>query len=174
MQAGDGIARHFRNAAPPAAMINRDFYDPTSGSGRAHLHFEIPSIGWLSHMEQAQTVDAHGAEWRHVGKAHAIGDAQEQAGEPASDDLLRRHATRLASTAQARAHNEVCLIRRNRPHDGGQKIGNIAAVAIEKANDLGVGPHGIQSGRTGSTITALGLPHDPRARLGGPLRGSIG
>ena len=82
-------------------MIDRNFDNAVARRRGAHLHFQIPAIGFLLHAERAQAIGAQGAERRHVGEAHAISDAQQQPGDPAGDDLLRRHAARLAMAAQA-------------------------------------------------------------------------
>ena len=108
------FAGNLRHAAAPAAVIDRHFQNAQARGRDAHLHFEIPAIGFLAHAEAAQLRDAHGAERRHVGEAHAIDEPHQRAGEVAGDELLRRHAAGFAVAAQARAHDEIRLAPRHR------------------------------------------------------------
>ena len=97
---------------------------------RAHLHFQVPAIGRLGHAQCAQAAHGDRAERRHVGETHAVGQPQQQPGEPAGDKLLRSQAAWLAAPARARAHHEICFAVRDRSHDGGQEIRHVAAVAV--------------------------------------------
>jgi hypothetical protein len=113
-------------------MVHRDLADAQACGRDPHLHFQVPAIGGLAHAERAQLADPHGAKRRHVGEAHAVDEAHQHAGEMSGDELLRRHAARLARAAQPRAHDEVRLTARDRRHHIGEEARYVAAVAIEK------------------------------------------
>src|SRR5262245_6073094 len=81
LAAGDGIARNLRCAAPTPAMVDRHLADAKAGGGGAHLHFQVPAVGRLTHVEAPKCLSTHGPERRHVGEADAIDEPQECASE---------------------------------------------------------------------------------------------
>src|SRR6185437_15516135 len=60
------------------------------------------------------------------------------------------------------------------PHHCRQKGGDIAAVAVKKANDVAFGVHRTQSRRAGPTITGLRLADHARTRGCSPLGSPVG
>ena len=107
-------------------------------------------------------------------KSHAVTEAKQHTGEPAGNELLRRHASRLATAARARAHYKICFALRNRPHDRRQKIGNVAPVAVKKTDDIGIAAHRPQPRGAGAAITAMRLVHDASTGGGRSFGGFVG
>src|SRR5262245_8786086 len=151
-QARDDIARDLRHAALAAAMIDRNLADAQALRGGAHLHFEVPAVSKLAHAEIAERGRAYRAEWRHVGIADAVDEAQQQSGKPPGDPLLRRHAAGFAPAAQARPHYEIGFAARNRTRDVSQKIRHVAAVPVEEADDIGIGADRSDAGGASPTV----------------------
>ena len=89
------------------------------------------------------------------------------------DDLLGRQAAGLAWTANARAQNEDDLPGCNRRHQIGDEFRRIAAVAVEKDQNVGVIAHGGNARLNGATVAASWLDH--HASPGGlrPLDGAV-
>src|SRR5438876_10468067 len=88
-------------------MIHRHFQNAQSLSRCAHLHLEIPSVGFLLHPESIQRLPPDRPERTHVGVANTIEKSQKNAGNAAGEDLLEVHASRFALAARARTDHEI-------------------------------------------------------------------
>jgi hypothetical protein len=123
-------------------------------------------------MPSARSFSTHGPERRHVGESHSVGELQQPAGEPPRHDLLPRQAARLAVAAHAGADHEIDAIGGEWAHQIGHERRNVAAVAIEKTDDLSA--HSSEASGAGTAITPARFGYDTRARRGRFLRGAIG
>ncbi len=65
-------ARDLGGAAAAAAIWHRHFENAQAGARRPHLHFDVPAIGHLAHVEAFEAVAADGAIGAHIGVAHAV------------------------------------------------------------------------------------------------------
>jgi len=75
-------------------------------------------------------------------------------------DLLRRQAAALTRATRARAENEDGLPRGDRRDQVGDEFGRIAAVAIEKDENVGVLSYGGNARLDGAPVTASRLDND--------------
>ena len=145
-------------------MPDRDLTRRQSCRGDAHQHFEIPAIGRLAHPEASERVAPNGAEGRHVGETHAVDETQQQAGQAAGGDLLQRKASRLMPAAQARAVHEGRAPFGDRRDQCRNEFWIVAAVAIEKQQNIGIGARRGNSGLHRPAISALAFDDDVGAR----------
>ena len=59
-------------ATAATAVWHRQFENTQTGARRPHLHFDIPAVGHLAHVEAFEAVAADGAIGAHIGVAHAV------------------------------------------------------------------------------------------------------
>lgn len=95
---------------------------------------------------------------------HPVQAMQEDAGEPASQDLLRIHAARFTPAAYAGADDEILPARRYRFDQLRQEFRTIAAIAVEKGDDCAASAKCLDTGLACPAITAARFAHDPGAR----------
>src|SRR5438477_8482176 len=88
-------------------MIDRDLENSKVFSCRAHLHFEIPSVGFSAHAETGQSSRANCAEWAHIRITDSIQEPDERPDQPAGKKLLEIHAPGLALSTGARTDHEI-------------------------------------------------------------------
>ena len=106
----------------------------------------------------SKVVAADGAERAHIGIAHAVEQLGQPAGDEPGDNLVRRHAARLALAARARGDDEIASAganRRDHRRDGGRIVG---AVAVHEDDDIGAGG-GLRAGEAGKAIAAADRNH---------------
>src|SRR4051812_16939848 len=125
-------------AARPTTMIDRNFQNAQRGPRRAHLHFEVPSVGRLFHSQDLESVAPDGTKGAHIGIRNRIEQPQQPSGDAAGNDLLEVHAAALALPARAGPDDEILFA----PPDWVDKLKHefraIAAIAIEKDNDVAI------------------------------------
>src|SRR5947208_12467183 len=78
-------------------------------------------------------------------------------------DLRERQAARLALAAEPRAVHERGALLDDRGDQCRNEFRTVAAVAVEKQQDLGVRARGGNAGLQGASIAALRFDHDARA-----------
>src|SRR6266404_4910161 len=137
-------------------MIYGNFENPQSGARRFHLHLQIPAVGFFAHRQFLERVAPDRAKRTHVGVAHAIQDRHQPASDFAGKDLLEVHATRLTLAARARADHEIAFTARDWIDKLRHKFRAIAAVAIEKCDDVALWRYCANSRRAGATVSARG------------------
>src|SRR6266496_4773085 len=98
--------------------------------------FDIPSVGWLAHAKSVQRIALDGAKWAHVGVTNTVKHSQNQAGHSPRNNLLEIHATRLALAARARTDHEIMRAVYDWIDYTMHKFRAIAAVPIEKNDDI--------------------------------------
>src|SRR2546423_9954985 len=155
--------RNFRLSAGPATVVDRHLDDPQLRAGRAHLHLQVPPIGLLAHSKPHQGLAPNRAEGAHVAVAHTVKQTEQSARGTTGKDLLKIHASRLPLTAHTRANNKIRPPLCDRIDESIHQLWTIAAVAIEKNDDLGSRIDSRDTGRTGASVTARRC-HDPRSR----------
>src|SRR5208282_6701489 len=94
-------ARDLRTASETAAVRYRKLEDPQSGTGRPHLHLEVPAIGHLAHAEARQRIGADCPEGAHVCVARSISEADGGANDVTSEGLVGSHAALFAHAQSA-------------------------------------------------------------------------
>src|SRR5450755_3624694 len=112
--------RHFQNAQPSARG--------------AHLHLEIPPVGFLLHPESIQRITPDGAEGTHIGITNTIEKSQKDAGDATAENLLEVHASRFALPARAGTDHEILLSVNNGLYELPHQFFVIAPVTTEKNN----------------------------------------
>src|SRR5450755_4916672 len=95
--------RHFQNAPPRARC--------------AHLHLEIPPVGFFLHPESIQRITPDGTEGTHIGITDTVEKSQKKARDAAGENLLEVHASRFALPARARTDHEVLFSVDNGLHE---------------------------------------------------------
>src|SRR6516162_1490367 len=94
-------AGDLRMSGETAAVRYRKLEDPQSGTGRPHLHLEVPAIGHLAHAEARQRIGADRPEGAHVGEALSVNEADGGANDVAGEGLVGSHASLFAHAASA-------------------------------------------------------------------------
>src|SRR4029079_13999756 len=123
-------------------------------------HFQVPAIRHVTHAKAIQHVAADRAKWREIAEARAVNEAQQKAADASGHDLLRRQAAALTRATRAGAENEDGLPRGDRRDQVGDEFGRIAAVAIEKDENVGVLSYGGNARLDGAPVTASRLDDD--------------
>src|SRR5262249_11438587 len=100
-------SRHFRIAAAPPTVVDRNLQDAQPCSGSAHLHFEIPSIGELAHCELEQGITPDRPQRAHIRVAHAVKKPHAPTGQATGRELMPGDASPLALAARARSDDEI-------------------------------------------------------------------
>src|SRR5205085_7433358 len=100
-------SRHFRFATSAAAMIHWQFQNPQPRPGGPHLHFEIPTVGRLSHSKTFEGITPDRPERAHVGIADAVEKPKKKAGNSPGKNLLEIHAARFAIPSGARPDHKI-------------------------------------------------------------------
>src|ERR1700730_18478260 len=99
--------RHPRIAAAPATIVDRNLQDAQPRSRRAHLHFEIPSIGELAHGELEQRLAPDRPQRAHIGVAHAVKEPHAPTGHATGSELMPGDTSLLPPAARARYEHEI-------------------------------------------------------------------
>jgi hypothetical protein len=155
---------NFRLSAGPATMIHGNFENAQTRSGGTHLHLDIPSVGWLAHAKSAQRIAPDGAKWAHVGVTNTVKHSQNQAGHSSRNNLLEIHAARLALAARARTDHEIVFSTNDWIDELIYELRAIAAVPVEKNDDIAFRAKSANTGSAGASIPALWLGDHARAR----------
>src|SRR3979411_1030016 len=95
-------------------MTHWHFQNAQSGTRGAHLHLEIPSVGFFLHPESIQRLPPDGPERTHIGIANTVEKSKENAGDAAGENLLKIHASRFPLSTRARTDHEILFS----VHDG--------------------------------------------------------
>src|ERR1044071_9858490 len=117
-------------------MVYRDFENTQPVPRSFHLHLQIPAVGLLAHVELFERITTNGAKWRHIRVTNPVQDSQNQSSQSAGKDLLEIHAAGFALSARARADHKIVRSARYRFNELIHKCGNVAAVAIEKNDNV--------------------------------------
>src|SRR3954453_24164119 len=117
-------------------MINRNLENAQTGSGRFHLHLQIPAVSFFAHSQLRQRSAADPAERRHIAIANSVEREDQKTGEITGQNLLRVHTASLAFTTGARPNHEVMYPRDDRIDQSRNKLRHIAAVTVEKNDDV--------------------------------------
>src|SRR6202521_976882 len=120
-------------------MTHWQFQNAQSCTRGAHLHLEIPPVGFFLHPESIQRLPPDRPERTHVGIANTVEKSQKNAGDAAGEDLLEVHASRFALSACARTDHEILFLVGDGLHELSHQLGAIAPVPIEKHNYLAFG-----------------------------------
>ena len=147
------VARYLRHPAGPPAMRHRQLDDAQPGPRRAHLHFQVPAVGHLAHAEAEQHVAADRAHRSHVGIAHAIKHTKRGADRVSGEQLMGVHAAPLAHSASPRADREIRATLGDRRDEKRDRFRAVAAVAVEKHEDLAIGRR-LGAGPAGAPVAA--------------------
>src|SRR3984893_3779945 len=113
-------SRHLRIAAAPPTVVDRNLQNAQPRPRRAHLHFEIPSIGELAHGELEQGVTPDCAQRAHIGVAHAVKPPHAPTGHATGSELMPGDASLLALAARARSEHEIAAAGPDRLDPGGE------------------------------------------------------
>src|SRR6516165_9721440 len=136
----DGTAEgpsDLRTTGQAPAVGHRKLDDPEPRAGRPHLHFEVPAVSHLTHAEPRQRIGADCPERAHIGIPHSTDEADGGADQTAGEQLVRSHAAFFVQPAGPRADHEVEFAVEDRLHQCRDHLRPIAAIAIEKDQDLG-------------------------------------
>jgi hypothetical protein len=69
--------------------MDRYFQHAQSGASNTHLHFQVPSVGQLAHVESKKRVASDRSKGAYVGIAHAIEQPDEEASDAARKQLVK-------------------------------------------------------------------------------------
>jgi hypothetical protein len=103
-----------------------------SGASGTHLHFKVPSGGFLTHAETLQGIASNRAKWAHIAEFYAIKEMQKESGQPAGKNLRQIHATWFPLTADTGADNKIGNTGRDWCNESSHQFRAIAAIAVEK------------------------------------------
>src|SRR5438477_9929476 len=120
-------------------MVHGDFENTQAVARGFHLHFQIPAVGLLAHVEPFERITTNGTKWRHVRITNPVEQSQNQSSESPRKDLLEIQAARFALSAGSRADHEIV-----RPTSHGfdkliHERGTVAAGSIEKNRNAAFG-----------------------------------
>ena len=166
------IAGDFGFATDAAAVVNREFEDAKVVLGGLDLHFEVPAIGELGHVELREGGTADGTEGAHVGVADALEKAEQKADEVSGEELRGEHGAGLPAATDAGADGEVGLVGDDGIDEAGKIVDDVRAVAIHIDEDVRGGEGGERTGEAGIPIAA-GARNDAGSRGGGDIRGGV-
>src|SRR5438094_6993802 len=88
-------------------MVHGYFENTQAVERGFHLHFQIPAVGLLAHVEPFERITTNGTKWRHVRITNPVEQSQNQSGESPGKDLLEIHAARFALSAGSRADHKI-------------------------------------------------------------------
>ena len=145
-------------------MAYRNLENAQPDAGDFHLHLQIPAVSFLTHVEFRKCVAANGAKRAHVGVTNAVKQSQNQSGNASRQNLLEVHTAWFALPARARADHEIVRAARDWVHKLIHKRRDIAAVAVEKYNDLAFRRKSADARCTCAPVTAR-RSHDARTRF---------
>src|SRR5438128_3226423 len=166
-------ARNFRDATSASTVIDRNFENSETGTSSFHLHFQIPAVSFFFHRQSVQRVAPNRAKRAHVRVAHAVQDRHQPSYEPAGEDLLKIHAAGFAPAARARTDDEIEIPSNDRFDKLVNEFWAIAAVAIEKYDNVACGRKRADSSETGAAVPVARLAHDFRTRFACAFSSSI-
>src|SRR5205823_364815 len=109
---------------------------------------------------------------RHIGVANTVKYADQKSREMPRKNLLRVHTARLASPACARTDHEVLCAAHNRLDQRRNKARNVAAIAIEKNDQIAFMENCRHARRAGATVSARRRNHS-RSCVSGAFRGLV-
>src|ERR1051326_1721580 len=172
----NGAAQAARNLGGPAgaaAMRDRHFEDAQSGARGPHLHFNVPPIAVFPHREAHQRVAADRPERAHIGVADAVEQPHRPPDDPAGEELMGGHAAPLPLPTAARADHKIIAALGDRLDEKRDQLGAVAAVAIEKNDDVAI-RGGLSAGPAGAPVATFAQADDLRTLRPRALDGAVG
>src|SRR6185312_14635609 len=143
-------------AAEPPTISDGYLKDPQARTGGAHLHFEIPAIGHFAHAEPVERSAPDRAKGAHVGISNAVKKPGQRTRRVSRRDLQRIHAAGLTFAPGSRADHKIMGARKNWSEQFRHEFGPVAAVAIEKDDDVRVARR-LGAGGAGAAVAPLPL-----------------
>src|ERR1035437_4646718 len=156
---GPSVSAHLRLAAHPGAIGQRYLVKSQTAARGLDDQLDRPAVGRFGHAKSDQIGTSDCFARRKVGDALAPERGNYRRGKHIPQTRVDRH--RAALDVRSSSENEVGPVVDQREDDPGKLAGIVAAVAIQKRDDLGLGR--VDAGRAGPAITAPALDDTPRS-----------
>src|SRR5438552_17185462 len=141
---------------------------------RTHLHLQGPTVSFFTHVESLQSITTNRAERTHVGRAHAVEQAQKGSDQVSGKHLMPVHASSLAPTTRTRRNHEIMRPFNYRLDQPIHHFRIVTAVAVKKHDDFAISREQAQSGTKRPPVSSLRLCHDASSGCCCNFGGAIG
>jgi len=130
------------------AIVNRHTFNSQPLAGGFDHHFHRPAIGHLFHVQIVQDLRFNSAKRSDIGYICSVKEPQQQHDQAVSQAAVKRHGTFFQDAFKAAANHQIGPIVQDRAGDRVQLLRIIAAITVQKYDDIGP-CSGLCSGQTG-------------------------